>query len=104
MSEFAINYESLRVDLKEIIKTFLNQWEWKGTCKDLHRRIFKLLTSPFSVREIKILKKMIKKQSKNKTIKYDKIAYHLPGKSIKAIKNQWAKLGLLSRKRIKKSD
>ena len=58
------------------------------------------MISPFSVRENKTLKKMIKEQSNLRNIRYDEIAYHLPGKSIKAIKDQCVKLGLLSREDI----
>ena len=43
---------------------------------------------------------MIKEQSNLRNIRYDEIAYHLPGKSIKAIKDQCVKLGLLSREDI----
>ena len=44
---------------------------------------------------------MIRAQLNKKSIKFDEIAYHLPGKSIEAIKEQWVKLRLLSRKFIK---
>ena len=55
---------------------------WKGTLKRLVRRIKNVRNrTAFSVRERKLLKRIIKQQYVGKALDYDRILYDFPGKS-----------------------
>lgn len=55
---------------------------WKTIVRNLVSRIRNLQEKDFSVREVKLMKQIIKKDYKYKNVDYDKIIYHFPGKSL----------------------
>lgn len=55
---------------------------WKGTRTRLIQRIRNIIYSAkFSVRDIKKLKRIVKKEYKGSAIDYDRLVYEFPGKS-----------------------
>ena len=55
---------------------------WKGTRTRLIQRIRNIICkAKFSVRDMKKLKRIVKKEYKDKGIDYDRLIYEFPGKS-----------------------
>ena len=59
---------------------------WKYSLRNLIVRVQKFVNSNFSVRETKLLKKLVK-ESDMKNIDYENILYNFPGKSIERIRS-----------------
>lgn len=55
---------------------------WKTIVRNLVTRIRNLQEKDFSVREVKLMKQIIKKDYKYMNVNYDDIIYHFPGKSL----------------------
>lgn len=64
--------------------------DWKRESIHLKLRFQKLYNaSKFSVREMKQLKRLVRKQKRKGEIDWNYIAYHFPGKTIEGVKNGW---------------
>jgi hypothetical protein len=57
-------------------------FQWKSLIKNLLFRIKNLCGREFSVRELKMLKKLLKKKYKYEKIDYNDLIYEFPGKSV----------------------
>lgn len=55
---------------------------WKAIARNLLYRIENLQGRDFSVREVKHIKNIVKREYKYKDIDYEKVIYHFPGKSL----------------------
>lgn len=63
--------------------------KWKGTKLRLVERIRAVSQlTKFSVREMKKLRRIIKKEYKGKDIDYEKLVYEFPGKSLTQLKKE----------------
>lgn len=67
---------------------------WKGSKRELHRRLTKLFRSEFSVRDTKLLKRIAKTHIKEGAIDYDELMYKLPGKTQAQIQVELSKYSL----------
>mmetsp|Transcript_14086 Transcript_14086/g.15745 ORF Transcript_14086/g.15745 Transcript_14086/m.15745 type:complete len:175 (-) Transcript_14086:107-631(-) len=89
-----------QLDIEEILKMDANKdaygnpgihllakkFGWKSLMKNLVQRIQALFKKDFSVREIKLLKQIIKKEYCYKSLDYEKIIFHFPGKKMCRLK------------------
>lgn len=65
---------------------------WRSQYYDLKERLVKLITRKnFSAREIRVLKRLMKKQLQNDNIDWDYVCYHFPGKTPDVIMEQYQK-------------
>lgn len=72
--------------LKEIAEII----NWRSSRSDLQKRIRKLASqTTFSVRDKKLLKKLVNKQRKVGEINFDDILYYFPGKSVETLKKYY---------------
>ncbi|CAI2377215.1 unnamed protein product [Moneuplotes crassus] len=68
------------------IRILARRFGWKSLMKNLVQRIQSLYKKDFSVREIKTLKQIVKKEYEYKNLDYDKIIYHFPGKTTERLR------------------
>ena len=60
--------------------------QWKGDNWTLVNRVRGLVSlSKFSIREFKALRKILRKDYKDKEVDYDKLIFEFPGKSMQAL-------------------
>ena len=70
----------------------VEKFGWKGLRKHLVKRIQHLCKREMSVREIKLFKKLVKRDYKNKKVNFDKLLYHFPGKTQKMLEDIYSEL------------
>ncbi|CAI2360221.1 unnamed protein product [Moneuplotes crassus] len=80
-SLLAMNTET-EADNNQGVAALAEKIQWKCKFKNLVYRVKKLSNKKFSFREVKALKRIIKKEYQDKPIDYDKVLYHFPGKSM----------------------
>ena len=68
------------------IHLLAQKFGWKSLMKNLVQRIQALYKKDFSVREIKLLKQILKKEFNYQNLDYEKILFHFPGKRIQRLK------------------
>jgi len=74
--------------------------EWKRESTFMKARFQKLYeNTDFSVREMKLLKRLVKRQKKVGSINWEKISYNFPGKSAQLIKDTYMRDRNRSRRR-----
>ena len=93
--EFWNSSYPLSDSLKEVLNKLHKDTLWKGSTKELYKRIVKLGLSTFSVRELKLLKKIVKDQTKSGKINFEELSYHLPGKSYESIKSKLIEIKMI---------
>lgn len=69
----------------KLLKKIAEQLDWRETSKLLLARIQKLSKMEFTTREVKLLKRMIKKNYAYKNLDYEAIFYHFPGKTMQEL-------------------
>ena len=75
---------------------------WKGSRVRLFNRISAVCKlSNFSVREMKLLKRIVKKEFSGIPIDYERVLYEFPGKTMRQIKQECNKICTSISKRIK---
>lgn len=67
------------------VRLLAKRFGWKTIVRNLVSRIKNLQEKEFSVREIKLMKSIIKKEYRYKNVNYDKLIYHFPGKSMEDV-------------------
>ena len=79
--------------LNGILDSILSQTNFKGSKVYLLKRIQKLISiQKFSVREVKLLKKLVETQLIGETINFKQIEYFFPGKNQIIVRKQVGKL------------
>lgn len=78
--------EPMRPCHEEMLTMLAKKVQWKGSLINLVNRVKTLFKfSEFSVRELKLLKSLIKKQYKGKEVNYEKLMEEFPGKTLEHI-------------------
>ena len=85
--EFKKGYN--RRELEGILKALKQIIKWKRNIKSLYDRISNIYSDDFTIRETKLLRKLINQQKKEGYIDYQAIIYHFPGKTIEACKEKY---------------
>ncbi|CAI2360040.1 unnamed protein product [Moneuplotes crassus] len=67
------------------VKILANKISWNWQYENLVERVKNLSDKKFSFREIKTLKRIIKKEYRHKPLDYEKILYHFPGKTVEKL-------------------
>ena len=91
IENFWKNDENLEGIEAEILINLTQEVNWKRKRKyDLLRRIRKIARrKEFSVRETKMIKKLIRKQMKEGFMNFEAIKYYFPGKTAEMIKDNF---------------
>lgn len=80
--------EPIHPDQEKMLTMLATKVQWKGSLINLVNRVKTLFKfNEFSVRELKLLKRLVKKQYKAKEINYEKLLEEFPGKSLESIIN-----------------
>ena len=74
------------------VNALVEKFEWKGLRKHLVKRIQHLCKREMSVREIKLFKKLVKRDYKNHQVNFEKLLYHFPGKTQKMLEDIYSEL------------
>ena len=101
VQDLNVNFKDISKKLKKTLKEFCLSTQWKGTWREFHLRIKKLLNLPFSVRDNKLLKRLFKLQRDDNKIDINAISFHFPGRSNQAILNQLVKFKLICKRNLK---
>ena len=93
IDEFMTNQFDADITLKEILTEAYQRTNFRGDKIYLLKRIQKLVsTQTFSVRENKLLKKLITQQLESKKIDFVQIEYFFPGKQSEVVRREIGKL------------
>ena len=92
-SEFLWNYSESDFTLQKILSDAYKQTNFKRDKIQLLKRIRKLISNQkFSLRELKILKKLVRAQKLSHKIDYKQIEYFFPGKLSENVRKEIEKL------------
>ena len=69
-----------------IVRHLHEEFGWKSLFRDLIRRIKTRISDYFSHRDIKLMKRIIKKEYQYQNLDYEKIFYEFPGRSFQRVK------------------
>ena len=95
IDEFLTSQLELDITLKEILSEAHQRTNFRGGKIYLLKRIQKLVSiQTFSVRENKLLKKLISQQLDSKKIDFVQIEYFFPGKQSEVVRREIGKLML----------
>ena len=77
-------------EMVEVLRIMKKKLEWKRSKMVLLKRIRKISNNrEFSVRETKLLRKLINKQKKDGYIDFQEVLFYFPGKTIDILKNKY---------------
>ena len=89
VTEFWIGEQAIDGTLDEVLSETLNQIEFKGDKLLLLKRIRKIASNKdFSIREKKLMRRLIEIQSKSFNIDFDQIEYFFPGKLSEIVRKE----------------
>ena len=82
----------LSEELDNILTKLVYETKWRRSRKlELLQRVRKIASdTTFSVRDGKLLKRLVTKQVKNGTVDFEALLYYFPGKNVEMIKKQYA--------------
>jgi len=90
ISDFLQTKGTLKGDLYEALKNFEEQIQWRSGPKVLLRRLRRIGSrKTFSVRETKLLRKLINAQKKQGYVDFDEILEEFPGKTVEILKEKY---------------
>lgn len=91
---FAVKSNRLKGNALIVLSEISDIINWKSDRCDLLKRIRKLVSQTvFSVRDRKLLSKLINKQRKVGEISFEALLYYFPGKSVETLKKNYYKIG-----------
>lgn len=88
--EFWKKDEKINSVHKSILCRIVSETNWKGTKNELLSRMRKVaLNSTFSVRDVKLLRKLVNEQKRNGYTNFEEVLYYFPGKSLEMIEEKY---------------
>ncbi|CAI2384366.1 unnamed protein product [Moneuplotes crassus] len=93
LSCFSFPKDPLSKDVKSVLDELMKEVEWRTNRKeDLLRRIIKYTTnSTFSVRDGKLLRRLVRSQIKKGEVDYSSLLYYFPGKTAEQLEKEYLK-------------
>jgi len=77
-------------EMVEVLRIMKKKLEWKRSKMVLLKRIRKISNNrEFSVRETKLLRKLINRQKKDGYIDFQEVLFYFPGKTIEILRNKY---------------
>jgi hypothetical protein len=90
IEDFWKDNEILRPQLYKLLLKVKEEINWGGPKVELLKRIRKLgKSTTFTVREVKLLRKLINQQKREGYTDFKAVLYYFPGKSLKMVRNKY---------------
>ena len=82
--------EKLTNEMVRILKQLKDEFDWSNSKYQLLARIRKVASSKtFTVRETKLLRKLVNQQTKEGEADFESVQYYFPGKSLQSLKAKY---------------